>query len=368
MSDLPNDAKLPPPSGDTQRAEGYINQLVPLISQSKLRVTHTDLSKFDPSSLHDHYSLDLKDYQIEISHTKQPTTGRDSYVILFNNIKALEEGQTQKEILAYLIISEEQFKKIKDVSDEQIETLKRIEEEKRFQEAITPIDELFNKIAKGEVDLSQQAQPVPNLPPEGKKDGPAVVDSTLPNSPDNAGIEERPEQPKVQAEEPIAPETPFIEEKPPEPISALAAAASIPLVEEVPTPPVETTAPSPLTSPQSQTPSPAETPSLSETAPSNPQYNQPLSAPNTTIEEVQKALKQAYEQSPQAPLPPEYRPNLGQVAPTATPPALSFSPTNNSISAENNLPSNPQIDQAIDQAFKPADNSVLAQVVKTPEV
>src|SRR5581483_10615857 len=166
---MPDDQKLPPPSGDSQRAESYVSQLTNLISQNKLRVTHTDLSKFDPSSLHDHYSLDLQDYQVEISHSKQPTTGRDSYVVLFNNIKNLAAESTQKEILAYLIITEEQFKKLKDVADEQIETLKKIEEEKRFQEKMSPVDQLLDKIAKGEVDLSQTPQPVPEISADEKK-------------------------------------------------------------------------------------------------------------------------------------------------------------------------------------------------------
>lgn len=396
---MPNDIKLPPPSGDPQRAEGYVNQLVPLISQSKLKVSHTDLSKYDPSSLHDHYSLNLQEYQVEVSHSKQPTTGRDSYVILFNNLKNLSEGQTQKEILAYLVISEEQFKKIKDVADEQIETLKKIEEEKRFQEAMTPVDALLDKIAKGEVDVSKPPQPVPELPEEEEKKsqetlpgkGKEVAEPTLPEEvAEPVAVEERnnPQAAPTQAETSSPTQSVAT---PGEPVSALAAAAAIPVaVEETPEP---GTLPSPtpaqpeeapvVTAPAPQGaaiepiwPPPAEqgepeTPTQkSDTPPesSSPAFSSaaPLSAPVASIEEVQEALKKAYEQTPSAAVPEEYRPETVNT-PQAT--NLTSSPLDATI---NTIPAptqpTPHIDQAIDQAFKPANNTLLTHQSNTPDV
>src|SRR5438270_11898722 len=123
QSDQPE--MTPPPGGDAQKAEKYIQTVLPLISGNKLFVQHTDLSKFDPSSLQDHFRIDLKDYHLEISHSKQPNTGTDSYVLLFTNLQQIREGCSEKLILAYLNLSTDQFKRFKAVADEQIETRKR---------------------------------------------------------------------------------------------------------------------------------------------------------------------------------------------------------------------------------------------------
>src|SRR5688572_20857956 len=84
--------QLPPPQGDPEKAGKYIERLVQLLNQDKVTVVHTDLTRFDPSALEDHYRIDLQDYQVEVSHSKQPSTGKDSYVILFTNIKNIREG------------------------------------------------------------------------------------------------------------------------------------------------------------------------------------------------------------------------------------------------------------------------------------
>ena len=104
--------KLPPPSGDAEKADRYITQLTDLISADKLTVSHTDLSKFDPTSLQNHYRLNLQDYEIEVSHNKQPDSGQDFYVILFNNLKYINEKCTEKIILAYMHLSDSQFKNL----------------------------------------------------------------------------------------------------------------------------------------------------------------------------------------------------------------------------------------------------------------
>lgn len=135
---------LPPPSGDPDQAEHYISQLVELINMDKLTVSHTDLARFDPTSLHDHYRLDLKDYEVEVSHNKQPDSGKDFYVILFNNLKFINEQYSEKVILAYLHLSEQQFKSFKSTVNKQTDRQKKAEEEKRLKEAMIPIDEVLD--------------------------------------------------------------------------------------------------------------------------------------------------------------------------------------------------------------------------------
>jgi hypothetical protein len=138
------DTAKTPPRGDYQKAENYINKLVSLVEFGKLQVVHTDLQKFDPGSIQDHYRLDLQDYQIEISHSKLPNSGADSYVMLFTNLKNVSEGNAEKAILAYTQLSNNQFNKFKTAAETQIEEKRRLEEEKRFNEALTPIDSLLN--------------------------------------------------------------------------------------------------------------------------------------------------------------------------------------------------------------------------------
>lgn len=145
--DQHNDSSINlPPVGDPQKAEKYLNQLIEFIRQDKLLVSHTDLKKFDPSSLQDHYQLELQDYQIEVSHSKQADSGKDFYTILFNNLKNVREGCHEKIILAYLNLTSDQFQKFRAIADLQIEKRKKEAEEKRFNEAIAPIEKVFRNL------------------------------------------------------------------------------------------------------------------------------------------------------------------------------------------------------------------------------
>lgn len=155
ISNPPEVEQLPPPSGDALMADRYIAQLIDLISQDKLTSLHTDLSKFDPTSLQDHYSVDLKDYEVEVSHNKLPDSGQDSYVILFNNLKFVNEKCTEKIILAYLHLTQDQFRNFKSTADEQLERKRKEAEEKRFKEALSPIDDLLAQLT------APAEQPIP---------------------------------------------------------------------------------------------------------------------------------------------------------------------------------------------------------------
>lgn len=147
--------QLPPPSGDSEKADRYILQLTDLISADKLTVSHTDLAKFDPTSLQDHYRLDLKDYEIEVSHNKQPDSGQDSYVILFNNLKYVNEKCTEKIILAYMHLTEDQFKNFKSTTDEYLDRKRREAEEKRLREAMAPIDQILTELSNSNPEPSE---------------------------------------------------------------------------------------------------------------------------------------------------------------------------------------------------------------------
>lgn len=147
----------PPPLGSSEKAEKYLNQLINLISQGKVEVTKTDLSKLDITSLQDHYFINLKDYEVEVSHSKQPDSGRDFYVILFNNLKVVRENSescTNKVILAYAHLTQQQFIKFKSTVGDFLEKRRKEEEDKRFQEALVPIDQALTQISTEEQPLA----------------------------------------------------------------------------------------------------------------------------------------------------------------------------------------------------------------------
>lgn len=138
---------LPPPSGDPARSEKYVSQLITLIEKDKLNIIHTDLSKFDSSSLEDHFLTQLKDYQVEFSHGKHPQSGKDSYIMLFTNLKHVVNGGHQKIILAYMHLDDTQFVRVKRAGMEQVERKRRIEEERRLKVALEPVDKLLSEMS-----------------------------------------------------------------------------------------------------------------------------------------------------------------------------------------------------------------------------
>lgn len=138
---------IPPPSGDSQKAEKYVEKLISLIEQDKLAIAHTDLARFDPSSLQDHFRMDLKDYQVEVNHSKHPDSGKDSYVILFTNLKNLADGNCEKIILAYMHLDDSQFMRFRKSYAEQVERKRKTEEERKLKEALTPVDQALEELS-----------------------------------------------------------------------------------------------------------------------------------------------------------------------------------------------------------------------------
>lgn len=140
-----------PPQGTSQKAADYVEQLTALINEDKLQAVHTDLSKFDPSNLQDHYRIELKDYMVEISHAKDANSGKDSFVLLFTNIKNIQEGCTEKLILGYLNLNSGQFNRLKDAVMIQDLRIKRLAEEKLFKENLEPIDQILQEIKQQDI-------------------------------------------------------------------------------------------------------------------------------------------------------------------------------------------------------------------------
>lgn len=176
---MPDTNTQSPPQGDSQKADKYLTWLIKFIGQDKLTVLHTNLSKFNPTDLQDHYRVELKDYYVEVSHSKQADSGADSFVVIFNNLKQVGEG-CEKIILAYTYLTKDQYQRFKEAAEQQIERFRKMEEEKRFNEALTPIDELLEQAENGEQatsdsqadTASSQDQPKDQLieekPPEEK--------------------------------------------------------------------------------------------------------------------------------------------------------------------------------------------------------
>lgn len=139
----------PPPIGSPEQADKYLQKITELINNNKLPVHHTDLQKFDIASIQDHYKMDLQDYEVEVSHSKKTDTGRDFYILLFNNVKKIQnnEGSCQeKVILAYIHLTAQQFENFKAAADGWLER-KRIEEEAiRFKEVMDPIDKVLGDL------------------------------------------------------------------------------------------------------------------------------------------------------------------------------------------------------------------------------
>lgn len=138
-----------PPSGDTKKAQKYIDKLVDFLDSEKIMAVQTDLAQFDPNSFQDHYRVDLKNYHIEISHSKLPNSGEDVYMMVFTNLQKIRDERlagkeyTNKVILAYTKLTPQQFHQFKTAVQKQIEIIKKREEQKRFDDALKPIDELL---------------------------------------------------------------------------------------------------------------------------------------------------------------------------------------------------------------------------------
>lgn len=194
---MPSDSDLPqkpmsPPTADPHQANKYVDWVVELINKDKLEVIHSDLKKFDLSTMQDHYRISLQSYDVEISHSKHPKSGQDIFVMIFNNLSNISlANNSPRVILAYLNLTREQFEKFKFSSDNQINRKWRQEQERRFKAAMAPVDELLDQISSGIIPQEEKPQahehslnsvpeqplpepmklpPVPDNPPQSSSD------------------------------------------------------------------------------------------------------------------------------------------------------------------------------------------------------
>lgn len=137
----------PPPSGDPTKAEKYVNQLINFIESDRLIISHTDLARFDPSSLQDHFFIELKEYKVEVSHSKHPDSGKDTYTMLFTNLKNVADGGSLKVILAYMHLDDSQFMKFRRAYTQQVERRKKAEEERKLKAALAPVDQILEQLS-----------------------------------------------------------------------------------------------------------------------------------------------------------------------------------------------------------------------------
>ncbi len=175
----------PPPCGDISKAERYLNWLLDLIAQDKLLVTHTDLQKFDNSALQDHYQISLPEYIVELSFTKHAESDRHSYVMIFNNIQMINEGVASKAILAYIPLTEQQFQEFKYTADDQIARKKKEFEDKRFKDAMAPLDQVLEQLTQSPKVTAEQSENHTTTPTNGMAaDQPSDPDKLIDPEPD----------------------------------------------------------------------------------------------------------------------------------------------------------------------------------------
>lgn len=165
MSDGPAPNLTIPPLGDPQKADRYINSIVKLLAKDKVNLVQTDLSKFDLSSMQAHYRLELGEYDVEISHSIQTETNKDFYTMLFNSIKRVQNGSSDKVVLAYIHLSDDQYAQFKAAADENLERQRRKADAGRFASVMAPIDAMLNNLVQ-EVDPNAVPINEPSLPDE----------------------------------------------------------------------------------------------------------------------------------------------------------------------------------------------------------
>lgn len=136
--------KTLPPIGDVSKAEKYIDRLIELMNKDKCQVTQSDLAKFGQSHMKEHYRISLGTYDAEVSHSLNQNQ-RDTYILLFTNTQQIKEGKAQDAILAYINLSSELYGELKTSIENHIERKIKEAEEKRFNEAMQPIDDLIDQ-------------------------------------------------------------------------------------------------------------------------------------------------------------------------------------------------------------------------------
>ena len=140
---MPNAALQNPPSADPKEAQKYINALVDLINLEKIRVKRSN--NLEQYNLKDHFRLSLEEYEIEVSHRSQ-SDDKSSYVMVFSNSSLIHTASNKQVILAYIYLSDEQYKEFYEAATAQIQREESRIAEEKFKEAMSPIDNILEKL------------------------------------------------------------------------------------------------------------------------------------------------------------------------------------------------------------------------------
>src|SRR5579884_1003285 len=158
---MPDEKTLTPPGGDSKQAQRYIDTLSELIKADKITVSQTDLSRFNSPSMEDHYRIDLQHYDAELSHNKNPETGEETFILIFNSINKFDNENPKPVILSYLRLTDEQFLKLKQAADNQLEKFRQVQEEERFTTTMAPIDQMLSQLGAGNSTIKSTPPPPP---------------------------------------------------------------------------------------------------------------------------------------------------------------------------------------------------------------
>lgn len=141
---MPNDNSPHPPIGDSKDAPNYISKLIAAFESERYTLVHSDLSKFDPCSIQDHYRVDLGDYHAEVSHSKHPQTAADVYSLIFTNIQKIRDGASNEAVLSYISLEKATFDHFKSAAERYFKDGERRAELRRFKEAMSPVDAILS--------------------------------------------------------------------------------------------------------------------------------------------------------------------------------------------------------------------------------
>lgn len=175
---MPDD-QLPPPGAESDKAQRYVDSLIRLIGNEKVLVTQTDLKRYNSPSMEDHYRINLKDYDIELSHNKNPETSEETYIMIFNSIGLIDPQNPQPVVLAYVHLEMAHFMRLKQAADSQIEKIRKAKEEARFKATMQPIEQLLDQ-------MGNDTPPPPHQPSSSQPEQPQsgqLQPQTAPTSP-----------------------------------------------------------------------------------------------------------------------------------------------------------------------------------------
>lgn len=133
--------------------------------------------------------------------------------MIFNSVSKFDNTQPKPLILSYMHLSNEQYLKLKEASDGQIERNKKKEEEQRFLKTMEPVDALLDQLKTGAA--PQTGKPEEFLANAQPLSSAADWDTNLtPNMEMQPDPNPIPTLPETTPTEPVAPQSQPVPETP----------------------------------------------------------------------------------------------------------------------------------------------------------